>query len=75
MKKTTAPIKSIELNFVSQYSPIKNAATRNALTNAMLSATIISKGDGIDSEDTITVKMVSTIKAPPINQSCFADAT
>lgn len=54
---------------------MKNAATRNALTKAILSATITSKGDGKDSEDTTTVNTVSTINAPPINQSCFADAT
>lgn len=68
-------MRSMELNLVSQYNPIKNAATRNALTKAILSATITSKGDGKDSEDTTTVKIVSTINAPPINQSCFADAT
>lgn len=75
MKNANAPIKSKELNFTSQYNPIKNAATKNAFTNAIVRAVITSNGAGIGNDDTITVRMVSTVNAPPINQSWDTEAT
>lgn len=52
---------------------MKNAATRNALTKAILSATITSSGEGIGNDDTTTVRIVSIVNAPPINQSCLVE--
>ncbi|GAB5409642.1 MAG: hypothetical protein BalsKO_20070 [Balneolaceae bacterium] len=66
IKNASAPINNNELNFTSQYSPIKKAATRNAFTEAITRAVITSKGAGIDIEDTTTVNIVSITKAPPI---------
>lgn len=54
---------------------MKKAATRNAFPKAITNAEIISNGAGIGMEETTTVKIVSTINAPPINQSCLAVAT
>ncbi len=75
MKKTSAPIRSKELNLVSQYNPMKKAATRYALPKAITKADMISKGDGRPRFETTTVKIVSTNNPPPINQSCLAVAT
>lgn len=75
IKNTKAPIKSILLNFTSQYNPIKNAATKKAFTKAIDRAVIISRGAGIGNDDTTTVRMVSTTNAPPINHNWKAEAT
>lgn len=68
MKKTNAPTRSMELNLVSQYNPIKKAATKYALPKAITSAEIISKGAGIPKLETTTVSIVSITNPIPTDQ-------
>lgn len=69
-KNITAVIKSIALNFTSQYKFIKNAATKNAFIKAMDIAVTTSKGGGIATNfATTTVMMVRINSAVPTAQS------
>jgi hypothetical protein len=70
MKKITAMIKSIALNFTSQYRFIKNAATKNALTSAIDIAVTTSRGGGMATNlANTTVMIVSIRSAVPTAQS------
>lgn len=75
IKNTKAPIRRRVLNLLSQYSPMKNAATKYALPKAIISADIISKGAGSPRLETTTVSMVRINNAVPTDQSCFTEET